>query len=403
MFGKKKDKIKKDKYSDLQCIVIPDVFYGGQDPYIYHSHIEENNAVKGSVLNDEKLKKQKKISNTPTNQNNKTSKKRIWIFGSIFLLLAIGLISWYYINDYNKAKAKLLAENTKSTPPVVIVKNDNPPPEKIPTTTVIIATSTIKLATSTPSLQNVFLEFSPILTLDTADVDADKLTDLEEEVFDTDSGKWDSDDDKYYDGQEVYNLYNPKGLAPVKLIDSGLIVEYKNPYSGYRIYYPIVWQRGSVDIQEKQVLFSASNGDYIEVRVFPKEVGQTFINWFSRYAEGQNYTDLSNFKNRFAENAMIRKDSLVAYFEDNNYIFTIIYHTKDRGPIFYRHIMQMMYQSFRMSKTNTILPEQVIYPSVENASSTNVLDNSSTINIVLPIVDTGDTTNNTSTNTTSNN
>jgi len=150
-------------------------------------------------------------------------------------------------------------------------------------------------------------------------------------------------------------------------------------------------------------LFSASNGDYIEVRVFPKEVGQTFINWFSRYAEGQNYTDLSNFKNRFAENAMIRKDSLVAYFEDNNYIFTIIYHTKDRGPIFYRHIMQMMYQSFRMSKTNTILPEQVIYPSVENASSTNVLDNSSTINIVLPIVDTGDTTNNTSTNTTSNN
>ena len=60
MFGNKKDKIKKDKYSDLQCIVIPDVFYGGQDPYIYHSHIEKNNAVKGDVINDEKLKKQKK-------------------------------------------------------------------------------------------------------------------------------------------------------------------------------------------------------------------------------------------------------------------------------------------------------------------------------------------------------
>lgn len=390
MFGRKKDKSKdkKDKYSDLQSIVIPDVFYGGQDPYIYHPHIEEDTKTNAKKFHFKKNIKSKVVPR-PATQSQKNNKKKIWIFGSIGLAVAIGLITWYYINDYNKARAQLIAKNTVPTPPVIVVKNTTPQ-EVVPTTTVIEeVTSSVELATSTPSLQNVFLDFPPILTLDTADVDADSLTDIEESIFGTDSGTWDSDNDKYYDGQEVYNLYNPKGQAPVKIIDSGLVLEYKNIYSGYRIYYPSAWQKGSVDVQETQVLFSASNGDYIEVRVFPKEVGQTFITWFSRNAEGQSYTDLSTFKNRFGEDAMIRKDSLVAYFEDANYIYTIIYHTKDRGPILYRHIMQMMYQSFRMLQSNTVLPDQVTFPSPESSSNT--------VNIVLPPLE------NSSTNTTSSN
>lgn len=390
MFGRKKDKSKdkKDKYSDLQSIVIPDVFYGGQDPYIYHPHIEEDTKTNAKKFHFKKNIKSKVVPR-PATQSQKNNKKKIWIFGSIGLAVAIGLITWYYINDYNKARAQLIAKNTVPTPPVIVVKNTTPQ-EVVPTTTVIEeVTSSVELATSTPSLQNVFLDFPPILTLDTADVDADSLTDIEESIFGTDSGTWDSDNDKYYDGQEVYNLYNPKGQAPVKIIDSGLVLEYKNIYSGYRIYYPSAWQKGSVDVQETQVLFSASNGDYIEVRVFPKEVGQTFITWFSRNAEGQSYTDLSTFKNRFGEDAMIRKDSLVDYFEDANYIYTIIYHTKDRGPILYRHIMQMMYQSFRMLQSNTVLPDQVTFPSPESSSNT--------VNIVLPPLE------NSSTNTTSSN
>jgi len=389
MFGRKKDKSKdkKDKYADLQSIVIPDVFYGGQDPYIYHPHTEENTKTNAKKFHFKKNIKSKVVPR-PATQSQKNNKKKIWIFGSIGLAIAVGLITWYYINDYNKARAQLIAQNTLPPPPAIVVKNTTP--QEIPTTTVVEeVTSSVELATSTPSLQNVFLDFSPILTLDTADVDADSLTDIEESVFGTDSGTWDSDNDKYYDGQEVYNLYNPKGLAPVKIIDSGLVLEYKNVYFGYHIYYPSAWQKGSVDVKETQVLFSASNGDYIEVRVFPKEVGQTFITWFSRNAEGQSYTDLSTFKNRFGEDAMIRKDSLVAYFEDANYIYTIIYHTKDRGPILYRHIMQMMYQSFRMSQSNTVLPDQVTFPSPESSSNT--------VNIVLPSLE------NSSTNTTSSN
>lgn len=44
--------------------------------------------------------------------------------------------------------------------------------------------------------------------------------------------------------------------------------------------------------------------------------------------------------------------------------------------------MQMMYQSFRMSNTNTVLPEQTIYPGLESTTST--LNSSSTVGVVLP-------------------
>ena len=87
--------------------------------------------------------------------------------------------------------------------------------------------------------------------------------------------------------------------------------------------------------------------------------------------------------NRFGEKAMVRKDSLVSYFEDENFIYTIIYHPKDRIAIMYRHVMQMMYQSFRMSKTTNVLPDQNIYPETSSSTAT-----SSVINIILPTLDT---------------
>ncbi|MFA7244581.1 MAG: hypothetical protein WC070_00150 [Candidatus Magasanikbacteria bacterium] len=376
MFGKKKNTVKKEE-PNLNVTVIPEVFYGGQDPYIYkvdNEQISNNNVSKKTEKIDHKLK-------VAQQKNNQKDKKLFWIVSIVSFIIVVSGITWYYLAPYYKAR-KISLENTNNSQNnnTEIINIDVLPIKTVTTTEDIVSTTSTleELVSSTPSLQNVFLQFPAILTLDTADIDADSLTDLEEEVFGTDSGTWDSDKDNYYDGQEVYNLYNPKGLAPVKIIDSGLVNEYKNNYSGYRLYYPNTWQKGAVDAVETQVLFSSANGDYIEVRVFKKDVGQQFISWFSRYAEGQNYSDLQSFKNRFSESSWLRKDSLVSYFEDSNYIFVMVYHPKDRGPVAYRHVMQMMYQSFRMPKTDTVLPEQIIYPST-TSSTTNV---SNTVNFV---------------------
>ena len=370
MFGNKKNsKIEKNKYSEIQTIVIPEVFYGGQDPYIYHDHEEKLTATTKSNSIVDSNKNKKKLKSSKSNVN-KSAIKKIWIFGSIFFVIAVAAISWYYIDGYNKARLQLLSQNNVATPEVIVRNTTTNVDNQVVTGTPnVVVSSTIDVPTTTPSLDNVFLELPAIITLDTSDIDADSLTDLEEGIFGTDSGTWDTDKDNYYDGQEVYNLYNPKGQAPVKIVDSGLVKEYKNSTVGYRIYYPSGWQRGSVDTRETQVLFSASTGDYIEVRVSQKEQNQSFVQWFGRNAEGQRYADLVEFENRFKQKGYRRKDSLVAYFDSDTYVYICIYHPKDRGPIAFRHVMQMMYQSFRIQKTDIDIPDQAPLPDA-NASST---------------------------------
>jgi len=389
MFGKKKNKKKNEekKYDDLSIISMPDIFYGGQDPDIYHNYETE----KKDKQDKKEPEKKKVVVKKPVKTTQKKGNAKLWwIYSIIIFVLAVAGISWYYLKDYFVTQNTLVEQNnqnfqnTTKNNETNIGNNTN----TVVSSTDQLVTSTIKTetTTSTTALDNVFLEFLPILTTDASDIDADSLTDIEEEIFDTDSGTWDSDGDNYYDGQEVYNLYNPKGQAPVRLIDSGLVKEYQNPITGYRLYYPLSWQRGSVDIQESQVLFSASTGEYVEVRFFAKTPGQQFVSWFSRYAEGQNYNDLSSFTNRFSEEAFIRKDSLVAYFEDESYVYVMIYHTDDRGPVVFRHIMQMMYQSFRIQKTNTSLPEQTVFPDVnmDIESNTTTSTVTSSVEIIFP-------------------
>ena len=220
-----------------------------------------------------------------------------------------------------------------------------------------------EVSTTTTVLNKQFVvDFPPLFLTDSADLDTDSLTDMEEEIFDTDSGIWDTDGDGYYDGQEVFNLYNPKGAAPMRIIDSGLVLEYVNPIRQYRTYYPASWQVGSVDSSASHVLLSAATGDFISVSAFTKGEKETFEDWFAREAEGQQYADLKKFVNRFQEEGLKRKDDLVAYFMSGNDIYILSYHPGTSGFVPFRHLVQMLYQSFRPSKTAVEIPLQPVLP-----------------------------------------
>ena len=212
--------------------------------------------------------------------------------------------------------------------------------------------------------------FPNILLRDSADIDIDSLTDQEEEIFGTDSGIWDSDKDGYYDGQEVFNLYNPKGFAPVKIIDSGLVREYINPNWQYRVYYPTVWDVAGVDTENNHVIFSSITGDFIEIRSFKKMPEENFISWFAKNIEGQSFSDLSSFNNRFVVSGYKRNDSLTAYFTNENSVFVMIYQASGNAvDVPYRHVMQLMYQSFRPSAVFVDLPGQKELPQVSTTGT----------------------------------
>jgi len=379
-FNKKKSKVEKEKIiSNLQ--IIPAEFYGAQDPVIHY--------------NNESSQKMFKTKTIKMNDHNwggiLNIFKKKWVFysflGVIFVVI-ISLISWYYVEEAKKSLQPPVIEQptkVKSQP-----KAEEPMVQKVETmvtstivTTTIVSTTEKKVEPEKPvSLQERTLEFPRILQTNSPDLDSDGLTDAEEELFNTASGIWDTDGDGYYDGQEVINLYNPKGIAPVKLIDSGLVKEYINPIWKYRVYYPTGWEIGVVDSHADQVLFSSATGDFVEISSFIKKEQETFEDWFARKAIGQKFSELQKFTNRFEENGEKRKDDLVAYFVQGNNIYILIYHPGTTGFIPFRHVMEIMYKSFRPSKTLIDIPNQTPLPippdftKEENSTSTNIISTS---------------------------
>lgn len=353
---------------------IPEIFYGGQDPDIYYHHTQTT--VGQDLVNEMPGQKARTAVRKPSTGKKTSpffSKKVVLIVaGSLLFLLATAGISWYYLRDLFAVKRNASQSEVDRTSTPILQQEDKSKTmqEVVKVTEIATTTPTTTLAlgepestsTTTPALSETFFDFPPLVYINTVDLDADELTDMEEELLGTDTGIWDTDSDGYYDGQEVVNLYNPKGEAPVKLIDSGLVAEYVNPTFGYRLYYPLGWERGSVDAQAKQVLFSAFSGEYVEVRASAKDAGMDFTQWFSNNAEGEQLTDLVSLTNRFKESGLKRKDGLIAYFETEKYVYVLLYHSEGRGPVPYRHMLEMMIQSFRPQKTSVEIPDQIPLP-----------------------------------------
>lgn len=359
LFGKKKKNLSAVKEDDLKVrlTTIPEIFYGGKDPLVYHEQKEKKIEKKSS---QEKHPKVRIVA--------PFSKKKVVVIAVVLLFLAGSAGAWFYLNQAPMPEGGILVklglkESPKSaeeippgpeltpTPPKPTPPEPTPP-EPIPPEPIVI-----------PPAQPRPLTFPRILLNDSPDLDMDSLTDLEEEVFNTDSGVWDTDKDGYYDGLELSNLYNPTGFAPVKIVDSGLVREYINPTWKYRMYYPATWAEASVDSNNDHVLFSSITGDFIEVRAIKNDLSETFDTWFTKNITGQNFTDLTVVKNRFETEFVKRNDSLVAYFSGKNVVFVVIYQPSGSAESLpFRHVMQMMQQSFRLGEGSVTLPEQNILP-----------------------------------------
>jgi len=352
-FGKKK--IKKPERISAGIHTIPEEFYGAKDPTIHYEQVKQIKSAKAIS----RIKEQKFSGKTSKLSSLVQNKKFRYIAIGISFIIIVALISWYYIRQAQIERVVVLPEVVEEVEevkePVVAEEVEEELVEEI---------QEEEIVTTTPVLDEKILEFPKLILVDTSDIDSDALTDAEEELFNTDSGTWDTDQDGYYDGQEIFNLYNPTGLAPMRLIDAGLVQEYVNPTWQYRVYYPIPWLMGEVDTMANQVLFSSILGDYVEIIVFEKDSTTTFESWFGDEAEGQNFSDLQKVTNKFQEDGWKRKDNLVAYFISSNKVYVMIYSPGSTGFIPYRHVMQMMVQSFRPTKTLINISEQEVLPSL---------------------------------------
>ncbi len=359
MFGKRPPEQVPEPEISGTIQTIPEVFYAGNDPIIYHTK-ETTGGREGTAPITPPLRKSSSSKTTPVTPR---QRKKVYIIGGVvvFVLIIAGA-TWYFVDQ---ERQRLLAERNQNPPPPPPVTTPATPPVDevpvvVPTSTEVVATSTeASTPTTTPSPLDLPIMYPGTLLIDTPDFDADQLTDQEEEVFRTDGSVWDTDGDGYHDGREVFNLYNPTGTAPEKLIDSGLVREFISPTWQYRLYYPAVWETGIVDTDSRQVLFSSITGDYVEVRVIDREPGQSFADWFSLYASDQQYSSLREITNRFQEQGFERADGLVGYYVQTERVYVIVYHPSATATsVPFRNVVRMMIQSFRPSRLPGTLPSQ---------------------------------------------
>lgn len=364
MFGKK-SATEPVKPSAINVQTIPADFYGGANPVIKFKKVEKE------IILDTKptlTTAEKKLldQSTAVGSDNSfhaanifTNRKYAFLFlGGLFVLIAGGVSGYYFW------QSKMQQQSPPPAAPQVEVPSSTIP-EVIPTTTpeIVIPTTT---ETSPTSSAEAPIDFPSNLLGDSADLDKDGITDVAEELFNTDPSKPDTDEDGYTDGHEVFYLYNPAGKEPIRLIESSYIKEYKNPVFGYTLFYPTDWAVGAVDDTTRQVLFSTLTGENIEIRTFDLLPNQTFADWFSRWVPNDRSQDTVDFQTKFFEVGKSRTDSLVYYFYDTSHVYALIYHTTDSNIVNYKSVMVMVARSF---KSPSFVPPEPGSPAATSAGA----------------------------------
>jgi len=357
MFGKKEKIIQ--SLPEVKVTRIPEDFYAGTNPVVKFS--SPQNEKKPIVLIDSTLPKaDKKIvdQQTMVGAGNRlhpanlfTNWKFLVLFSVIFLVIGGAIMGGYYYWQYSKTNTLVIPKPEITLP----VAETN-------TTTEILSTevSTTEEVTTAPVVVlSALIEFPSTLLGDSIDTDGDVITDVGETLFNTDPVISDFDGDKYPDGHEVFYLYNPAGVEPMKLIDSGLISVYSNPAFFYRLYYPKDWAVGIVDADSRDVLFSTITGENIEVRVINKNIGETFNDWFARNAVGERLENYLPFESVFKETGFARKDNMVFFIVKDNYVYAIVYHTTDSNTVNYRQVGVMIARSFQLGN-NMVIPDRIL-------------------------------------------
>jgi len=385
MFGSKKDK---DNIPNIEVDVdsMPAEFYGGVNPVVKFKVTEREVEQKSqSILTVPEKKAWDK--GTAVGGASKLHAANLLTSPKFLLLSAAGLFvvfgavaGFYYWQQARKAQIIVPpVENVAITPPVVEPVVETPPVTEVVVEPVVTTTPVMEEAKK--SLLDTPPEYPSMTLGESNDTDKDGLSDVAEELFTTDLGAPDTDKDKYLDGHEIYNLYNPIGKEPLKLLDSDLVLDFVNPIFGYKTYYPKSWAVGNVDVNYRSVLFSTLSGENIEVRAIEKNSPNgSFADWFAQWAPTERMNDLKSFTTVFKDNGWQRSDEMVYYFDTPNRVYVLIYHTTDSAVVNYKIVLKMMARSFRLPLTNEILPLPIVEDSGTGANEENT-------NIASPVPD----------------
>ncbi|MDP3245197.1 MAG: hypothetical protein Q8M83_06105 [bacterium] len=275
------------------------------------------------------------------------SAKMIFIMAvSALFVLVVGGATWYFTGS--------LRQPVQESAPIAVVEpsvptEEVPPAQETPTEPEVPASAAPTSMEETPMESEQPTPETPVAALSRGqDTDSDGLTDLEEELFSTNSTLPDTDGDGYLDGHEAFYLYNPAGIAPERLEDAGLATRFENSEFFYEILFPAKWKSAKDDGNNGKVSFQSATGEYIAVMVKENKENLSLEDWLKNQVGEKNISDLQPVTTRSGMTGLISNDKTTAYFLGQGVIFAIYYDLAGKSVMEYTRVFEMMVNSLAL-------------------------------------------------------
>ncbi len=180
------------------------------------------------------------------------------------------------------------------------------------------------------------------------DTDSDGLTDLEEMLFGTDARNPDTDADGFLDGNEVFNLYNPNGRAPAKLIDGGYMRTVSGDI-GWQMIIPKDWTLTYDSPDGSKASIASNQGESFTISVLGYDNTQNLIDWYIAQYPDVDKSMILSYKSKSGYEGIIGADLLTTYIPWDDKIFIFTYQMNKQSFINFRTVYSMMLNSLSLT------------------------------------------------------
>lgn len=176
------------------------------------------------------------------------------------------------------------------------------------------------------------------------DSDSDGITDLEEGLYGTNPNNPDTDGDGFLDGNEVYNLYNPNGRAPSRLIDSGKLKVIEGSI-GWSLYAFNPWTVTLGATDGSTATIATGQGETFKLSVEDNPDKLTVVNWYLAKHPTVKAEQLLQYRSKKGYEGIISPDTLSTYIPWGTKIFVFTYDLDGQPFINYRTTYYMTLNS----------------------------------------------------------
>ncbi|MCX6740136.1 MAG: hypothetical protein NTZ49_02825 [Candidatus Parcubacteria bacterium] len=182
------------------------------------------------------------------------------------------------------------------------------------------------------------------------DSDSDGLTDVEEDLYQTEKRKADTDGDGYSDGDELKNLFNPKEAGGATLQTSGLVNTYSNQLYKYEILYPASWLAKPEDQSLLAIIFLSSTEEDVHISLEENKDKMDLVNWYLSISANVDLGSLQSLTTKSGYSALVSPDKLTYYVQgiaDPERIYVIHFNIGNKTEVDFLSTFIMMVNSFK--------------------------------------------------------